>query len=108
VVTTVLLGGRTEVAFSCKNTGGGIFQANWVTGLIPGHPFELDLKAAGINTISAYSNYSWGKSANGNNYWWGCISPNQIISARQIGGTLAIGGYGNDKIQDCGVNLTKK
>lgn len=108
LVTTVLQGGRTEAAFSCKHTNGHSLQANWVTGLVPGHPFELSLKAAGINLIPAYSNYSWGKVANSSTTWWGCMNANEIISARQIGNTLALGGYDLSNKQNCGVNLTKK
>ncbi|BBL74602.1 hypothetical protein [Methylomagnum ishizawai] len=110
VVTTVLQGGRTQAAFSCKTSNGYTLQATWVTGLIPGHPFELDLKAAGIDKLGSYSNFSWGKVSNttNNGDWWGCMSPNDIISASQVGNTLSIGGYQNGNTQKCGVNLTKK
>jgi hypothetical protein len=109
VVTTVLQGGRTEASFSCKTTDNHVFQANWVTGLIPGHPFELELRDASIQSISGYGNYSWGKIANSDSWWWGGqYAPSGIISARQIGNTLAIGLYGDDNVQDSGVNLTKQ
>ena len=108
ITTTVLQGGRTEAAMSCKNTDGDVLQANWITGLIPGHPFELSLKDAAIDKIPGYSNYSWGKIANAYSFW-NCTSfDNEIISARQIGNTLSIGNYKSDNQQDCGVNLTKK
>lgn len=109
VVTTVLQGGRTEAAMSCKHTNGHTIQANWVTGLIKGHPFELELKAAKIDLIPAYSNYSWGKVANSTtSFWWGCMGANEILSARQNGTTLSLGGYNSSNQQACGVNLTKK
>jgi hypothetical protein len=109
VVTAVLQGGRTEAAMSCKYANGYNLQANWITGLIPGHPFELDLKTAKINLVPAYSNYSWGKVANSTNfYFWGCIIANGILSVRQIGNTLSLGGYGAGNKQLCGVNMTKK
>jgi hypothetical protein len=106
VVTNTLPGGRLEAALSCKQDNGAVIQANWVTGLIRAHPFELDLKAASIDKIP-YTSYSWGKVANGNN-WWGCMHANDIVSARQIGNTLAVGGYDLQNKQMCGVNLTKK
>ncbi|ASF47807.1 hypothetical protein [Methylovulum psychrotolerans] len=108
VVTTVLQGGRTEAALSCSGDFGYTFQANWVTGIILGHPYELDLRAAGIDKLSSYTNYSWGKVANSSYGWWGCMDANDIVSARQIGNTLAIGGYNTANLKKCGVNLTKK
>ncbi len=110
LVTTVLQGGRTEVVFSCKDYNGKInFQANWITGLISGHPFELDLRAAGIDKLAYYNNYSWGEVANtAGNSWENCFNTSDIISARQIGNTLSIGNYGNVNKQECAVNLTKK
>jgi hypothetical protein len=106
VVTALLLGGRTEVAISCSYSTYKL-QANWVTGLIPGHPFEQELKTAGINTLPYYSNYSWGKIAYNYGLWWGCMTQNEIISARQLGNTLSIGGFDTANIQKCGVNLVK-
>nr|VFK19325.1 MAG: hypothetical protein BECKLFY1418C_GA0070996_105618 [Candidatus Kentron sp. LFY] len=110
VATTVLQGGRMEAALSCiGGSFGSKLEANWVTGLIPGHPFELDLKAAGIDKLASYSDYSWGKVANtGNdNRWWGCMLRNDIISARQVGENLIIGGYKDSNTQQCGANLAK-
>jgi hypothetical protein len=110
VATTILDGGRTEAAMSCKNANNAnILQANWITGLIPGHPFELDLKTASINLIPGYSNYSWGKVANSvYSNQWGCMQGNKILSARQIGNTLSLGGYETGNKLLCGVNMTKK
>nr|VFK17796.1 MAG: hypothetical protein BECKLPF1236B_GA0070989_11255 [Candidatus Kentron sp. LPFa] len=109
VATTVLQGGRMEAILSCKSAAKNKFQANWITGLIPGHPFEPDLKAAGIDKLASYSNYSWGKIGNLTNYeWWGCMHTNEIISALQVGEVITIGDYKDSNTQKCGVNLTKK
>nr|VFK59814.1 MAG: hypothetical protein BECKUNK1418G_GA0071005_10098 [Candidatus Kentron sp. UNK]VFK70111.1 MAG: hypothetical protein BECKUNK1418H_GA0071006_10248 [Candidatus Kentron sp. UNK] len=110
VATTILQGGRMEAALSCGGGGGSRLQASWITGLIPGHPFELDLKAAGIDKLASYSNYSWGKIGNipYGERWWGCMRPDEIISATQVGEVITIGDYKDSNTQKCSVNLTKK
>lgn len=109
LTTTVLPGGRSQAAMTCIAPNSASIQMTWVTGPIAGHPFELALKAAGIDKLTSQNDYSWGKIANedGSN-WWGCMNPNDLISATQIGKTLAIGGYRNGNQQACGVNMTKK
>lgn len=109
VVTNVLKGGRTEASISCVN-GSASFQANWFTGGVSGHPFELELTAAGVDQLGSFDQFSWGKVGNTafGNDWWGCMDANDILSARQIGSTLAIGGYEKGNVQNCGVNLIKQ
>ncbi len=109
VSTSVLNGGRIEVALSCKTPNDFIFSAAWATGIISGHPFELDLKAAGIDKIPGYQNYSWGKTSypEGGS-WWSCFSANDIISARQVGNTLSLTNYKADNIADCGITLIRQ
>jgi len=109
VATTVLQGGRMEAVLSCKSVAGDKFQASWITGLIPGHPFEPDLKAAGIDKLASYSNYSWGKIGNVSTVgdWWDCMNLNGIISALQVGEVITIGDYEDSNTQKCSVNLTK-
>ncbi len=111
VATSTLQGGRMEVSLSCKRGSSYYIQAGAVSGLIAGHPFELDLKAAGIDKIPGYGNYAWGKiaTAYNNGYsWWDCMGTNDIISARQVGNTIAISGYDTGNTLKCGVVLTKK
>lgn len=111
VTTAILNGGRMEVALACKEkSGSGTFSGGALSGLISGHPFELDLLAAGIDKIPGYSNYSWGKVGYtwGNYNWWGCLSTGDIMSARQVGNTLVLSGYGDGNEQKCGVSLLKQ
>jgi hypothetical protein len=108
--TSDLSDGRVEAAISCLDKNGKrIFPATWVTGVIPGHLFELDLKNAGIDKISGHTNYSWGKVGSINHYSvWGCFNTNHIISARQIRKTLSLTNYQSGNKALCAINLTKK
>jgi hypothetical protein len=55
-------GGRTAGALSCKDKDNRvIFNANWITGPIAGHPFEPELVAAGIDKITGAENVAWGQ-----------------------------------------------
>ncbi len=108
VVTTVLPGGRTEAAISCSRCCTAHLQANWITGPASKHPFEVQLRAAGIDKLSYYNNYSWGIVGNGDGNWWGCIDPNDVISAGQIGNTLVIAGFNTANVQKCAVNMAKQ
>jgi hypothetical protein len=105
--TSELNDGRTEAALSCLKDGKPSLSATWATGQISGHPFELDLKAAGIDKISGYKNYSWGKVGNGNG-GLNCFSTSYIMSARQVRKTLSLSSYRNINTVNCGVNLIKK
>lgn len=110
VNTSVLNGGRVEVALSCKESS-YIFTANWASGAIGGHPLELDLVQTGIDKIPGYGNYSWGKvGATSNVSWWDCFysGGGDIISARQVGNTLSVYNYRTDNMVNCGINLIKQ
>lgn len=106
IATSNLKGGRTEVAISCKKNA-HILSASWATGAITGHPFELDLKAAGIDKIPGNDSYAWGKVSFTTNNWstWECFRTSHIISARQVGETIALSCYEKANQQKCGITL---
>ncbi len=109
ITTSVLNGGRMEVALSCQDTNCGYtFSGSAVSGLIPGHPFELDLVAAGIDKITGYQQYSWGKVAYSYATWWSCIDTGDVISATQVGNTIVLSGYDKGNVQKCGITLVKQ
>jgi hypothetical protein len=100
----LLNSGRQEGAMSCVYYD---ITAAWASGPVAGHPFELDLVAAGIDKIPGHENYAWGRVGySGYVGAWGCFSTNDIISARQVGNQIAITNYGADNISDCGMTLT--
>jgi hypothetical protein len=101
--TAILDGGRQEVVFNC-----GFISGSVVNGPIEGHPFELDLTAAGIGDIPGYRNYSWGLVASSTSTWWGCFYTNEVISARQIANQIVITNYGRSNTADCGMTLTRQ
>jgi hypothetical protein len=110
VTVGVLKGGRMEVALACKSSQySHSFSGSAVSGPIAGHPYQLDLLAAGIDKISGNGNSSWGKvgyNFNGASLpWWGCLNTGDVISARQAGNTIVLSGYDNGNIQKCGVSL---
>ncbi|MFZ5548883.1 MAG: hypothetical protein ACOZJX_09330 [Pseudomonadota bacterium] len=103
VSVSILASGRQQGAISC-GTG---FPASWVTGLIPGHPFELDLLAAGVDKINGYDDYAWGKVGDTRGYvWWGCMNTGDVLSAVQVGDKLTLNGYDRGNVQVCGTTLT--
>jgi hypothetical protein len=106
--TSELSDGRIEAALTClTKESTSHLSATWATGRIPGHPFELDLKAAGIDKIPGYANYSWGKIGTGS-YALRCFYTNQIFSVRQVRKTLTLTNYGTGNAATCGVNLIRK
>lgn len=109
VHTTTLADGRQEAAVTCNtNTG---YQWNFTVdnGDIAGHPFELQLLAAGIDQIPGYRDYNWGVDGAivGGTYYGGCFYANAVIAARQVGPQIVVTRYGNDNIGDCGGTLTQ-
>jgi hypothetical protein len=110
VAVSTLNGGRGQSVMTCRTTNGYTLSASWITGLIPGHPFELDLRAAAIDKIPGYQNFAWGKvgSTSYGHDWWRCMSPTNILSATQVGNVIYLSGYDNSNIQKCGVTLTKQ
>lgn len=109
VTVTNLIGGRTQAAISCINAPTGFFTGNWVTGAIPGHPYQLDLQKASIDLIPGYKDFAWGKiGSSDNSSWFNCMKPSEIISATQVGNAIQLSGYDLSNIQMCGTTLTKQ
>lgn len=102
VGVSILASGRQQGSVAC----GAGFQGSWVTGLMDGHPFEVDLRAAGIDQIAGYTDYAWGKLGAVSGVWFGCMRTGDVISAVQAGDKLTINGYDNGKTQLCGTTLT--
>jgi hypothetical protein len=105
----VALEGRSALAFNCVGEyNGSVISATWYTGPIAGHPFEIDLTAAGIDQIPGHENFSWGKVISGSGPYiaFGCFQTNQIIGLNQIGNVLTIANYGNSNLVHCGYNFT--
>ncbi|MGQ5523742.1 hypothetical protein ACUHMQ_10810 [Chitinimonas sp. PSY-7] len=104
----ILSAGRMQTALSCYS-GGGQMSATWISGGIAGHPFELDLRSAGIDKIPGYENFSWGKIGTYNSStWFGCMNNSEIVSAVQIGNSIQMSGYDFGNLQKCGVTLMKQ
>ncbi len=106
---SMMLQGRQQASLMCLESPHGYnLSASWATGEITGHPFELDLRAAGIDQIDGYLNYGWGKLgiASGGFSWWGCMNTGEVISAVQAGSQLTINGYDLGNVQKCGVTFT--
>lgn len=106
---SILGSGRQLTGINCTNTLTHDLSSSWTTGLIEGHPFELDLRAAGIDQIPGYEDFAWGKNgAVTTTQFWGCMSTGEIVSAAQSGDQLVINGYDKSNIQLCGVTLTRQ
>lgn len=106
VGVSVLLAGRQQVSMACVATNSATLSASWATGEMAGHPFEVDLRAAGIDQIDGYQNYGWGELGSVGGTWWGCMNTGEIVSAAQAGDLLTLNGYDKGNIQLCGVTLT--
>jgi hypothetical protein len=107
-------GARTEVVLNCTFNGYN-FSATWYTGPIAGHPYQIELENASIDTLprSVIENFAWGKVGNTDNrYWWNnCIlyntSLNDILAIRQVNNRLTFHNYRKDNISDCQVDLIR-
>lgn len=99
--------GRQETSLSCSGTS-GIWNATWDNGDIAGHPFELQLRAAGIDQIPGYNNYAWGIDGLTTNAYAGCFYTNDIVGARQVGNQIVVSRYGAVNTSTCGNTLTMK
>jgi hypothetical protein len=104
--TSKLKNGRTEAILSCIKSGKLFLSAIFVTGEIKGHPFESDLRAAGIDNSRNPDDFSWGKTNDSNA--WSCFGNNHIFSVQQRNNTLFLNNHINDATASCGVNLIKK
>jgi len=99
-------GGRQMASVSCS---GGQFTASWATGPMDSHPFEADLRAAGIDKLSGQETLGWGNVGFASSpTWFGCMGTGEILSAVQNGKSLVLNGYNNANIQACGTVLTLK
>jgi hypothetical protein len=100
--------GRVEFDLQCTD-GGSHFTATWFTGLIAGHPYEQELKDAGLNTLPGNENYAWGKVGLAQNFsWFGCFDASELFAARQVGDFLTLTNYGHDSVVDCQITLNKQ
>jgi hypothetical protein len=108
VAVSTLNGGRMQSALTCRLPNGYPLSATWITGPVPGHPFELDLRAAMIDKIPGYQNFSWGKVSSADALWWQCLNTSDIISATQVSNVIQITGYDRGNTQVCGTTLTKQ
>jgi len=107
VTTGMLDGGRQEVAYSCKTSGNSVNSGSAVNGPLLGHPFEVNLLAAGMDKISGFENSAWGKVGYSSiSTFWSCFRTNSLISARQVGSQLVLNNFGDDNLTDCGITLT--
>lgn len=106
--TTILGDGRQEAAGTCTSNNGYQWNFTVDNGDIPGHPYELQLLAAGIDKIPGYRDYNWGIDGTivGGTYYGSCFYTNAVIAARQVGTQIVITRYGNDNISDCAGTLT--
>jgi hypothetical protein len=104
--TSKLKNGRTEGILSCLKKGKIFLSATFITGKIKDHPFEADLKAAGIDNSRNIDGFSWGKTNESNA--WQCFGNNHILSVQQRDNTLFVNNYKNDATASCGIGLAKK
>jgi hypothetical protein len=104
--TSKLKNGRTEGILSCLKRGKIFLSATFVTGKIKDHPFEAELKAAGIDGSRNPDNFSWGKTGESNA--WECFGNNHLFSVQQQNNTLFINNHTNDAGASCGIRLKKK
>ncbi|GAA0762247.1 hypothetical protein LRH25_22565 [Ideonella azotifigens] len=106
VATSILSSGRQQASMSCNAANGYVISGSWTSGAIAGHPFELDLLAAGIDKIPNQTDYSWGEVGYANGTFWGCANTGEILSAVQAGDQLTLSGYNSSNSQACGITFT--
>ena len=98
-------GGRAAGALACRDKdGNAVFNANWFTGPVAGHPLESDLVHAGIDKISGAQNVAWGNGtgALGGTWAYGCFyGDGNVISVHQAGDVLGINNFDTDSVINC-------
>lgn len=99
--------GRTQFDLLCTHLNGSFFSTTWYTGLIAGHPWEVDLVNAGLNTLPGNEEYSWGRHMH-NSGAFSCLNVANLLSARQVGSTLSIVNYATDTAINCQFTLFKQ
>jgi hypothetical protein len=107
VRTSTLADGRQEGSGSCTASNGAVLNFTVTSGDIAGHPFELQLLAAGIDDIAGYRDYNWGVTGATSNGYAGCFWTNWIVAGRQVGDQVVVTSYRDDNVSDCGITLTK-
>jgi hypothetical protein len=104
--TATLADGRQEASGSCSAANGVVWNFSAVSGDLAGHPFELQLRAAGIDQIAGYRDYHWGVDGATSTGYYGCFWTNHIVAVRQVGAQVVVTNFGNDNISDCGGTLS--
>jgi hypothetical protein len=99
--------GRTQFDLLCNHVSGNFYSSTWYTGLIAGHPWEVDLVNAGLNTLPGNEEYSWGRHMH-NSGAFSCLNVGNLFAARQVGNTLAIVNYATDTVINCQFTLFKQ
>lgn len=99
--------GRTQFDLLCTHVSGNFYSSTWYTGLIAGHPWEVDLVNAGLNTLPGNEEYSWGRHMH-NSGAFGCLNVGNLLAARQVGNTLSIINYATDTVINCQFTLFKQ
>jgi hypothetical protein len=97
---------RTEGILSCLKRGEIFLSATFVTGKIKDHPFEADLRSAGIDKSRNPDNFSWGKTGKSNA--WDCFGSNHIFSVQQRDNNLFVNNHIKNVTASCGIRLAKK
>lgn len=103
IVNGSLISGRAESTITCIK-GSYRFDLSEVNGAIGGHPFEIELKAAGVDKLPSFGDSSWGVV--GYAYGYACFALNNVASARQVGTQVVLTNYVNDTTVNCSHTLT--
>lgn len=102
--------GRTQFDLLCTySLNGNTYTGTWYTGLIAGHPWEVDLVAAQLDTLPGNDEYAWGRTMyDDGSTFFGCFNDPELFSARQVGNTLSLVNYGTNTVIDCQFTLFKQ
>lgn len=103
IINGTLTGGRVESDITCTK-GSYRFDLATVNGAISGHPYEIELKAAGVDKLPSFGDSGWGVV--GYAYGYTCFGLNHVSSARQVGTQVVLTNYVNDTTVNCSLTLT--
>jgi len=88
------IGPDGRVTTSIQGDGSRVFNANWVSGPIAGHPYEALLTAARVP-----AGQTWGIMGDTSAYYYGSTwAQGTIISAVQTGNQLTLTNYGTSNL----------
>jgi hypothetical protein len=111
ITNFALRSGRTQSQMRCLADAGSAFEITLVTGGISaGHPFETQLKAAGINTRPDVTSYIWGLvtlGVVGNFGGCGTMYGGSIIGGQQAGNNLTLSLFNTAGEFKCSTTLIK-